>query len=331
MALLRALDQAEWNEIRMAAQGLKGLGGDAVSVLRRAIREAQEPDQEPEREDRAKAILDGLAWLSAPDAKRPARVPKLTPLAKSEAEAIHAAIVAVEAGVPVATIVSAELEVEEMFQAPEDRRAGRVVPWEKLPSILDILKREPFALFSYRIRRAFMDWLPKWLPTAKPGDKATLLDALDTSKPVDARKEDALAARVFYAVATFRELGLTRADAMKAVARGLDPWTDPVGAYGALPPAVMGDEPPVLRPAVIPREALVARDFARRGRGLPSSGLPRHVALPVAMMKDDPLPPLSEGQVQVLLGRAEKNLGVARKVAFSRRRVKEPRKREETT
>lgn len=321
------ISRPQWErELLAEASRLNVLGLDPLATLRRVRQEHEKPSP-PESDDRAEAILSALAWLSTPEAKRTVRAPELTSLSDVEAEAIHAAIVAVEAGVPIAAIVAAELEVEEVFQEPRDRKAGRVTSLKKLPPFPDILEREPYALFSYRIRMLFMDWLPTWLPTARKGAKTALLDALDTSKSVEERKADALAARVWLAVATFRELGLTRDDAMEAVARGLDPLTDPVDAYnGVLPPGVLDDELPVSRRPVIPPEALVARDFARRARGLPPSGLRRHEALPVSLMPSERLPRMTKGQVQGHLERADRNLVMARKIAGPPRKSEKPRK-----
>lgn len=316
------ISRPQWERDLLAeASRLDALGLDPLATLRRVRQEHEKPSPS-ESDDRAEAILSGLTWLSTPEAKRTVRTPELTSLSDVETEAIHAAIVAVEAGVPVAAIVAAELEVEEVFQAPRDRKAGRVTSSENLPKLLEILKREPYAFFSYRIRRAFMEWLP----FASTRGRNIALARLDTSKSVAERKADALAARVFIAVATFRELGLTRDDAMEAVARGLDPWTDPLRAYEALPPAVLGDDPPVSRPAVIPPEALAARDFARRVRGLPPSGLQRHEALPVSLMPYERLPRMTKGQVQGYLERADRNLVMARKIAAPPRKGKNPKK-----
>lgn len=257
----------QWErELLEEARRLHDLGLDALSTLRRARQEHEKPAS-PESVDRAKAILSTLKWLSTPEAKRTIRAPELTSLTDVEAGAIRAALVAVEAGIPVAAIVSAELEVEETFQTLADRRAGRVASRRQLGSMLDILKREPYALFSFRFRMEFYNWLQQ----ATPKERGRALLLLDSSRE-DSRL-DYLATSVWFAVQAFLALGKSHREAEEAVARGDSPWKLLARTQR------QGDQTPLL---VNPEMSYSARSLARRARGLPPSGLPRADEHPVA-------------------------------------------------
>jgi hypothetical protein len=218
------ISRPQWErELLAEASRLNVLGLDPLATLRRVRQEHEKPSP-PESDDRAEAILSALAWLSTPEAKRTVRAPELTSLSDVEAEAIHAAIVAVEAGVPVAQIVSCALAVEERFQSPVARASGRVVPDGDLPTMLEILEREPFALFSHRILRAFMRWLPD--ASTKSRNRALrLLSVPPHPCPGCNRGEglDYLATSVYLSVSALRHEGLSRRDAERAVARGVRP------------------------------------------------------------------------------------------------------------
>ncbi len=220
---LKALDHAEWNEIRYLAEQLKGLGSDAREVLRRAIRGAQEPEVEVEPglgpDFRSKEILDALGWLAASEAKRTVRPPALLPLSESEATTVRAALRAQATGINVASTLATVQVAEKSVQQPEDLRAGRLLDYDAI-RFPELLKDNSVALMSPRIAQRFLVWLKY---EADEGQRAQALRWL--KKRHEVNREDverrSLAFYVSRRIRAARVAGMTKGDALSAEAQGL--------------------------------------------------------------------------------------------------------------
>lgn len=214
MATLRVLEQPEWNEIRTAAQELKGLGGDAARVLRRAIREAAEPEPEPEPEpaNRATAILGALEWLAKPETKRACRPPELTPLSEVEAEAIRTTIDATDMGIDVSYSLGMDTLAEDVIRSDADREAGRLAKIDDA-RVLDLLRETPVALDSWRVRDRFRDWI------SKCSDREALAALRELRKGGKYGNREFLGTAVLERLDFLREAGFLEAEAVRHVAK----------------------------------------------------------------------------------------------------------------
>jgi len=158
-------------------------------------------------------ILEALRWLSlTPGEQRKTPPPELTPLSEAETGAVRKALEAAEMGLDVASILTMEASAEERLQTPEDRKRGKLR--RPLPHVLEILKRNALALFSFRVRMAFLQWLSRC-----PERDARKALRLLRGPNVDPERE-ALAGHLFDRIAGFIEVGMTKGAAVRAVAEG---------------------------------------------------------------------------------------------------------------
>lgn len=214
MATRKALDSKEWNEVRTAAEELKGLGGDAAKAIRRAIKEATEPEPEPEPGpepgERDRAIIEALEWLTTPEAARRGRPPRLMELSDFEYEAVATALSAVAQGIEPWRGMGAEIEAEDIIRTNPDRRAGRLGSLDGW-GMLKLLEENPIALHSFRIRDMFL----RWLKSCTKDDAEMALNRL-RRKTGTARDWRGVAA--LYAVSSLRASGLSEDESVRRVA-----------------------------------------------------------------------------------------------------------------
>ena len=169
---------------------------------------------------RVDEILEALGWLAlTPGERRKNPPPDLTPLSEAETAAVREALEAAEMGIPVGEIFEFERMVEELLQSPADRKRGRIAPEENLPPILEILRRDVYALCGFRVCSMFLRWLRyragdrdarKALRLLRrPRQEFQLPDKWDSLWDASDRVEG------------FIESGMTRSAAVRAVAAGV--------------------------------------------------------------------------------------------------------------
>ena len=168
---------------------------------------------------RVEEILEALQWLALTlGEQRKTPPPVLTPLSEAETGAVRAALEAAEMGTDVASLFELERIVEELLQSPADRKRGRIAPEANLPPILEILRRDPYALFGFRVRLKFLRWL-RYEAGDRDARKALRLLMRPRSENPDPRRELA-ATRASMRVEGFTEAGMTKREAVRAVAEG---------------------------------------------------------------------------------------------------------------
>jgi hypothetical protein len=167
---------------------------------------------------RVEEILEALGWLAlTPGERRKAKPPDLTPLSDAETAAVREALEAAELGIDVPTILVLERHVEKMLQTPEDRRRGRIAPPEHLPPLLEILRRDPFALHGARFRAEFFVWLWTKATDREARNVLRILRSRDPIRDADSERTK-LAVGVYTRVKILRDSGLSRSEAIRKLA-----------------------------------------------------------------------------------------------------------------
>lgn len=165
---------------------------------------------------RVEEIIAALGWLAlTPGEQRKAKPPELTPLTLKERFAIGEAIAAVEMGIDAGMLLDEQIQVEMSLQRPRDRQRGEIVPHAELPPVLEILRRHDHALVNCRVAHEFLFWLRTEASNREASAAMRLLKGRDADPT---RFDEAVAA--FAAVDAFMHAGMTKGEAVRAVAAG---------------------------------------------------------------------------------------------------------------